>query len=104
VETVAVQYLGGSAEVHVPEAGVTAQRGEPGEGGPPVEVPAAVAGRAPGGRPARPGDDLQWLESRPVPSGGIEVLDPGEGLLAQVDLWRRAPSKAPIGKRTGEDD
>jgi hypothetical protein len=60
---VQVVFLGGSPEVYVADAGVTAKRGVP------VSVPDDVAGRAPSGTP------------------GEEGYDPGSGLLAQTDNW-----------------
>lgn len=107
METVAVQYLGGCAEVYVPDAGVTALRGENGQPGPPVEVPATQAGTEPFVRPVEAGDDLTWMQSRTVETGDVDddgnpvtvvmVLDPGSGLLAQVDSWRRADATGQEG-------
>lgn len=88
METVAVQYLGGSSEVYVPAAGVTATRGEDGKPGPAVEVPAGLAGREPFWR-AQVDGDPDHLQTR-ASGEFVEVLDPGTGLLAQTDLWQRA--------------
>lgn len=67
-----VEWIGGTSRVYVPDAGVYADRGVP------VEVPDDVAGREPSGE------------------------DPGVGLLAQVDNWRRVPAGGAIGDG-GED-
>lgn len=71
--------------------------------GVPTEVPAGVAGRAPGaweplGEGERP--DLDDGRSWRCVDGVWEVRDPGAGLLAQHDLWSavKAPVKA---KSTG---
>jgi hypothetical protein len=98
---VIVEYLGPCAEVYLPQCGVTAARGEP------VEVPDEVAGREPdqGWRRALPGEMTPsggWTPAGwPLRDGqtfdheGNPVWytrDPGEGLLAQEDSWRRAAS------------
>ena len=92
-----VIYDAGPDEVHLPEHGITVQRGVP------VEVPDDVAGRAPSkwrratpeemtpgggwtpeGWPLR--DEQRHDEQGPVWS----TRDPGTGLLAQDTVWRKA--------------
>lgn len=92
-ESVAVEYLGGSDEVHIVAAGVTVQRGGT------VDVPAEVAGREPGEwHPFGEADPEHWPAKLAEDGSMILTHDPGEGLLAQVDTWRRA---APVkGRKT----
>ena len=94
-ETVAVQYLGGADEVHIPQAGASVQRGGT------IEVPADLAGRVPGDWHARTDDDpAHWPIRLGADGSTVETHDPGEGLLAQVDLWAKAskPRKGTAGQ------
>lgn len=82
---VAVKYLGGSPGVYIPAAAATCLRGQI------VKVPAAVAGRPPGDWRARiPGDPKSWPARIGADGMTVETQDPGDGLLAQVDLWAPA--------------
>jgi len=95
---VAVEYLGPSAEVYLPQCGVLAARGEP------VEVPDEVAGRAPGPwRAAEPGEvtpgggwtAIGWPLHQ-LGDGTWLTRDPGEGLLAQEDAWALPGAARPV--------
>lgn len=99
---VAVQYLGGSAEVYIPAAGLLAHRGVNGQPGDPLEVSEQVAGREPGDwhRPERneAGGVVEQVPEhwhRAVDAAGEAIVqDPGSGLLAQPDVWARAKRRA----------
>lgn len=68
-------------ELEIAATGQVVARGEA------VEVSKAVAGRAPKGKP------------------GEEGYDPGEGLLAQVDVWREAhKAEVAAAKRKAEGE
>lgn len=81
--TVAVQYIGPSSGVQVPGLGITAERGVP------CKVGAAAAGRAPGPWRAVTAEDPDWWPRRldPADQETTQTRDPGEGLLAQEDVW-----------------
>ena len=90
--SIALTYLGGFTEVHIPDAGVTVARGGS------ALVPDEIAGREPGDwRPATR-EDLADGPGGFTPKGWPLHLaddatwwtrDPGEGLLAQHDTWIR---------------
>lgn len=88
-KTVKLVNVSPSGDVHVPALGIDVAAGAE------VEVPARLAGRAPAWRLATDADDgdpgMYW-ERRPSDPDDLdspaEILDPGEGLLAQPDNWR----------------
>jgi hypothetical protein len=97
---VRVEYLGGSVEVYVPAADVSARRVDQPDAGP-VEVPNQVAGREPG-----PWQDLPAQAPAPggravrnAPDGTRKTRDPGNGLLGQTGCWRRAAPEDTRPKR-----
>ncbi|HEY2084889.1 MAG TPA: hypothetical protein VGH54_02445 [Mycobacterium sp.] len=77
-----VVYVGNHDEVEIDGVAELAYPGEP------IEVPAAIAGKAPSGE--------RWTEG----------YDPGFGLLAQIENWQRpapkqaAPKKSAAAKQT----
>jgi hypothetical protein len=88
MSTVSLVYIGPATQVLVPALDANVQRGVP------VEVPADLAGVAPGPwQPATADDPPGWLW-RDGADGVLEVHDPGRGLLAQVDNWAPAGSAA----------
>lgn len=86
-KTVSVTYTGPFDKVEIPYLGAAIEC----ERGGTVEVPAGVAGRPP--------------ELGVDDDGNEIVVDPGEGILAQVDIWKpaRAP-KTPRPSKTDGDD
>lgn len=76
--------------------------------GVPVRVPADVAGSAPGEWESLPDGgvpDLDDGRAWRVTDGVWQVRDAGSGLLAQVDVWRRAdvPSVSVSVKKAKEE-
>lgn len=87
METVALQYVGGSDAVYLPSLGIEAKLGEP------IEVPVGVAGRAPGDWHELTEGDQEWWPRRFAEDGStVETHDPGWGLLAQHEVWILAPA------------
>ena len=85
MSTVSVVYVGGSDVVHIPDAGAAAARGVP------VDVPADIAGRPPGGWHVKTdADPAGWPTRMGADGSTVETFDSGEGLLAQVDIWQPA--------------
>ena len=90
METVALQYVGGSEAVYLPNLGIEAKLGEA------VEVPADLAGHAPGDWHELAEGDEEWWPRRLGEDGStVETYDPGLGLLAQHEVWILAPSETP---------
>jgi hypothetical protein len=78
------------------------------EAGSPVALPADVAGVEPGAWESLPdgaAPDLDDGRSWQVADDGAwQVREPGSGLLAQVDVWRRADvPTAPPARKSKED-
>jgi hypothetical protein len=97
---VAVRYLGGSTEVYIAAAGLTATRGGT------VQVPADVAGHEPGPwRPRAPEDPQEWPTRLAADGSTVQTHDPGAGLLAQSEVWARAEgaTKRPASTTTLTD-
>lgn len=91
METVLVQYVGGTAAVYLPDLGIEAKLGEP------IEVPADVAGHAPGDWHELTDGDQEWWPRRFAEDGStVETLDPGWGLLAQHETWILAPADSAL--------
>lgn len=95
---VALQYHGPFA-VYIPSVGAEVE---------PLgvlEVPADVAGRVPGDwRPLAEDDPGDWPQRLGEDGSTVETYDPGEGLLAQVDVWSPAPTSTPGGAPSGGHD
>jgi hypothetical protein len=55
-----------------------------------IDVPPAVAGKAPHWRKPVDGDDLAFMETKVDEDGETTTVhDLGSGLLAQVDIWAK---------------
>jgi hypothetical protein len=55
----------------------------------PIEVSPDIAGRPPGPwRTATDDDPVHWPRRRTDDGSRLETHDPGEGLLAQTDVWQ----------------
>jgi hypothetical protein len=80
---VKVRYIGPFDEVTVPALGTVLKRDQS------IEVSGEIAGHPRGDwHPRTDLDDPDW-PTRPGADGStMEVQDPGQGLLAQIDLWQ----------------
>jgi len=80
------------------------------EPGVPVALPADVAGVEPGEWEALPDGAVPDLDDgrtwRLADSGAWQVRAPGSGLLAQIDVWRRAdvPAAAQTPAKKSKED